>query len=138
MTFVLTSGTPSDGEVSVRNMNIRRCRGCAGCMTDNRGRCSIDDDLTPVLEDVLSDDTLKMISDKDGHWFAMPMRKAVERLGNILEAWTSSGNNIPECDDAIALRNIIVVVEGPEDAEFEQSAREVLEKGPVSVCFEYE
>lgn len=138
MTFILTSGTPSDGEVSVRNMNIRRCRGCAGCMTDNRGRCSIDDDLTSVLEDVLSDDTLKIISDKDGHWFAMPMRKAVERLGNVLEAWTSSGNNIPECDDAIALRNIAVIIEGPHDAEFEKSTRDVLEKGPVSVCFEYE
>lgn len=136
--LTLTSKPPKDGEISVRKMNIRRCRGCAGCMTDNRGRCSIEDDFSIILDGILSDESLRIVSDRDGHWFAMPMRKAVERLGNILEAWTSSGNNIPEHDCTIALRNITVITESPKDDEFEQSAKSMLAKGPVSVSFEYE
>lgn len=89
------------------------------------------------MEEILANDTLKIISNKDGYRFTTSMHKVVERLSNILEAWTSSGNNIPESDDEITLREIIIV-ERSEDAEFEHSIREMLNKGPVSVYFEYE
>lgn len=97
----------------------------------------MDDDFSKVIPDIMSSDALEVHSDLDGNWFAMPMRKAVERIGNILEAWTDSGNNIPRDPSEIGLRRITVVVPLPEDPVFEASAREVMEKGPVSVEFRY-
>jgi hypothetical protein len=136
--MVLTTGVADDTAVSIGDMKIRRCRGCAKCMYENPGNCILDDDFSPMIPELLSCEELTIRSTVDDHWFSMPMRKVVERIGNILEAWTDSGNNVPRDDSEITLRNIIIVTSGPADDMFESSSREVLEKGPVKIAFVYE
>ena len=138
MITTLTSGKAESDQIPIKEINIRRCRGCAKCMTDNPGDCAIKDDFTPILQKILSSDTLIIITDTENHCFTMPMRKAIERIGNILEAWTTSGHNTPKCNNDIELRDIFVSVCGSKDALFEDNTKEMLEKGPVLIHFEYE
>lgn len=135
--MVLTTDAPMDGDIPVDERGTRRCKGCAKCMYESPGTCILEDSFSGIIPEILSSDELELHSALDGHWFAMPMRKAVERIGNVLEAWTESGNNEPRDPSEITIRHIVVVVPGPEDAMFETSAREVLQKGPVSITFRY-
>lgn len=135
--MVLASSGYPDDAISIGDMNIRRCRGCAKCMYENPGSCVLDDNFSKIIPDILSIDEVEIHSELDNHWFAMPMRKAVERIGNILEAWTDSGNNDPRDHSEITIRKILIVTNGPEDERFESSSKEVLQKGPVEVSFKY-
>ena len=136
--MVLTTGIADDTALSIDDMKIRRCRGCAKCMYESPGNCILDDHFSPRIPELLSCEELTIRSTVDDHWFSMPRRKVVERIGNILEAWTDSGNNVPRDDSEIALRNIVIVTAGPADDMFESSSREVLEKGPVKITFVYD
>lgn len=134
----LTTDPSIEGSAPIDWMRIRRCRGCAKCMYENPGRCILEDDLSLLIPTILSSEEMVLHATIDDHWFSMPMRKAVERIGNILEAWTDSGHNDPRDPDEISLRKITVIVCGPIDDVFESSTRKVLQKGPVEVVFDYE
>ena len=128
--FVLTD-LPSDDGFTV-TARTRRCRGCAKCISTDMGRCSIEDDLSPALEKALMCDTIEIRTGITDSQFSMPMRKAVERLANILQSFTDAGHNTPLDNDSVNLRRIRICVHGSqEDPRFESYARDLLEKGPV-------
>lgn len=128
--FMLTD-LPS-GEGFLVTSRIRRCRGCAQCISTNMGSCSIDDDLTPALDRAMMSELLVIRTGISDSQFSMPMRKAVERLANILQSFTDAGHNTPLDNDSVNLRRIRICVHGSqEDPRFESYARDLLEKGPV-------
>lgn len=129
--FVLTD-LPSDGDADgMVTTRTRRCRGCARCISTEPGRCDIDDDLTPLIERILANETLEIRTETRDSQFAMPMRKAMERLGNVLQSYTDAGGNTPLDISSVRLRCIIVKVRGETDSIFEDNARKMLLKGPV-------
>ncbi|MGN0098725.1 MAG: hypothetical protein ACI38Y_05325 [Candidatus Methanomethylophilaceae archaeon] len=134
--FILTD-LPSDEGFLVTG-RTRRCRGCAECISSNMGRCSIDDDLSPALEEALMCKTIDIHTGIADSQFAMPMRKAVERLANILQSFTDAGHNIPLEKDSVSLRGIRIIAHDPIDGAFQSYAEDLLLKGPVErVDFEF-
>ena len=134
--FVLTD-LPSDDGFTV-TARTRRCRGCAKCISTDMGRCSIEDDLSPALEKALMCDTIEIRTGITDSQFSMPMRKAVERLANILQSFTDAGHNTPLEKDSVDLRTIHIIVRGCADEGFQSYAEDLLLKGPVErVDFEF-
>ena len=138
--FVLTdlpSEVDYDGLVTPR---VHRCRGCAGCISTNMGTCVIQDSFTGLIELIMSVPILEIHTSISDGQFAMPMRKAVERLSNVFQAYTDAGHNDHPLDsDSVELRRIEVVVRGKKVAGFEDYARELLQMGPVeSMGFSYQ
>ncbi len=128
--FVLTD-LPSDEGFRVTG-RVRRCVGCAGCISDGMGRCSIDDDLTPLIGEILMCDTLEVHTSVTDAQFSMPMRKAMERISNILQSFTDAGHNTPLDKESVNLRTIRISVHGePGDEGFRRYAEDLLLKGPV-------
>lgn len=128
--FVLTD-LPSDEGFRVTG-RVRRCVGCAGCISDGMGRCSIDDDLTPLIGEILMCDTLGVHTGVTDAQFSMPMRKAMERISNILQSFTDAGHNTPLDKGSVKLRTIHISVHGePGDEGFRRYAEDLLLKGPV-------
>lgn len=128
--FVLTD-LPSDEGFRVTG-RVRRCVGCAGCISDGMGRCSIDDDLTPLIGEILMCDTLEVHTSVTDAQFSMPMRKAMERISNILQSFTDAGHNTPLDKESVNLRTIRISVNGePGDEGFRRYAEDLLLKGPV-------
>lgn len=119
---------------------VRRCRGCAKCISSEPGMCSIDDELSCFLKDAMSITVLEIHTGISDSQFSMPMRKAMERLGNILQSYTDAGNNIPLDSESVDLESIEIRVHGSEkDDTFESYAEELLCKGPVKrISFFYE
>ena len=135
-TFVLTD-LPSDEGFLVTG-RIRRCRGCARCISTDMGRCSIEDDLSPALEEALMCDTIEIHTGIADSQFSMPMRKAAERLANILQSFTDAGHNTPLEKDSVCLRGIRIIARGSVDGAFQSYAEDLLLKGPVErVDFEF-
>ena len=134
--FVLTD-LPSDDGFMV-TARTRRCRGCAKCISTDMGRCSIEDDLSPALEKALMCDTIEIHTGITDSQFSMPMRKAVERLANILQSFTDAGHNTPLEKDSVCLRRIRIIARGSVDGTFQSYAEGLLLKGPVEkVDFEF-
>ena len=134
--FVLTD-LPSDDGFTV-TARTRRCRGCAQCISTNMGSCSIDDDLTPALDKAMMSEVLVIRTGISDSQFSMPMRKAVERLANILQSFTDAGHNTPLEKDSVDLRTIHIIVRGCADEGFQSYAEDLLLKGPVErVDFEF-
>lgn len=122
---------PSDEGFRVTG-RVRRCVGCAGCISDGMGRCSIDDDLTPLIGEILMCDTLEVHTSVTDAQFSMPMRKAMERISNILQSFTDAGHNTPLDKGSVKLRTIRISVHGePGDEGFRRYAEDLLLKGPV-------
>lgn len=70
--------------------------------------------------------------------FAMPMRKATERLANILQSFTDAGHNTPLEKDSVNLRGIRIIARCSVDGTFQSYAEDLLLKGPVKrVDFEF-
>ena len=70
--------------------------------------------------------------------FSMPMRKAVERLANILQSFTDAGHNTPLEKDSVCLRGIRIIARGSVDGTFQSYAEGLLLNGPVErVDFEF-
>ena len=126
------------GEGFLVTSRIRRCRGCAQCISTNMGSCSIDDDLTPALDRAMMSESLVIRTGISDSQFSMPMRKAVERLANILQSFTDAGHNTPLEKDSVDLRTIHIIVRGCTDEGFQSYAEDLLLKGPVErVDFEF-
>lgn len=131
-----TAGSPADYLVTSR---IRRCNGCSDCITDMRGGCSQPDTFSEEIPRILSSETLILITGADSGMVRMPMRKAVERLSNVLLAWTDAGSNVPLGKDMVAIRRIVIRYAGDRDDAFERYMREMLFKGPIEeIAFEAE
>ncbi len=130
--FVLTD-LPSDEGCAgyVRGRRMRRCVGCAKCISTAPGACAIDDEATPMLAASLAADVLEIRTSDDGGQFPMPMRKVVERLENILQAFTDAGGNVPLDRSAVGLSEIRIVLEGGHGPDFEELATKMLLNGPV-------
>lgn len=128
--FVLTD-LPSEEGFRVTG-RVRRCVGCAGCISDGMGRCSIDDDLTPLIGGILMCDTLEIHTGVTDSQFSMPMRKAVERISNVLQSFTDAGHNTPLDKESVDLRAVrISVHDGIVDEGFRRYAEDLLLKGHV-------
>ena len=126
------------GEGFLVTSRIRRCRGCAQCISTNMGSCSIDDDLTPALDRAMMSELLVIRTGISDSQFSMPMRKAVERLANILQSFTDAGHNTPLEKDSVDLRTIHIIIRGCTDEGFQSYAEDLLLKGPVErVDFEF-
>lgn len=132
---------PTRGEgVTVKGMRIRRCNGCVKCITMNPGRCALEDDFSPVIAQLASHDTVRFVSKVDGNTFPGAVTKAVERISNILQAYTELGGNTPLDTEGVRLNRVEIVAIGePEDRElFERDLRTSLLMGPVeTIVFEY-
>lgn len=117
---------------SLKDMRIRRCRGCVKCLTEHPGECEIDDGFTPLIAEILKSETL--VIDFTPEWGKVPdrVRKAVERLSNILDAYTDCGGNEPLPIDSVNLRRIEVVYRGNFADRMESEIYGALRKGPVS------
>ena len=132
---------PSDMDCTlIRGIRIKRCNGCAQCIKGDVPVCSIEDDITPVLSDMLNHETLEIRTDVLDGWFAMPMRKVIERLSNILQTFTDAGGNDPHSIDDVSLRKIVVKVRSESKVEsLETDAVKLLKMGPVeTISFDYE
>ncbi len=137
MSVICISDVPQDDAVCLKEIGIRRCRGCVKCLTEHPMACDISDDFSKVMETILDSEELVIsLHPKNGRMPA-DVRKAVERLSNILEVFTDSGGNIPMNCDTVRLRDISVEIHGTlSDGEAESEIRDLLQKGPVkSVSF---
>jgi multimeric flavodoxin WrbA len=110
---------------------IRRCNGCSTCITSARGSCSQPDPLSQEIPRILGSDTLVIVSGVESDMIKMPMRKAVERLSNILLAFTDAGWNVPLDKDTTSLRKVVIEVDSGRNEGFEHYMKEMLLKGPV-------
>ncbi len=136
-TYTLTDEPDGPGDYHVTS-RIRRCNGCSACITTHPGSCSQEDTFSPEIPPILSSDVLVIDSGIDSDMIRMPMRKSVERLSNILLAWTDAGHNVPRDKSETPLRRIIVRCPGPGSEGFEHYMREMLLKGPIEkLAFEY-
>lgn len=139
MTTIVLSDRPEDGSVGLRDLGLRRCRGCVKCLTENPGTCVIADGLSDMMPRILSADRLVIRFSPISGRVPADIMKAVERISNILEVYTDSGGNIPRPIEGTNLRTVefdVVgdIVSGPFETEMESNIR----KGPVTnVEFRY-
>lgn len=132
---------PSRGEgVTVDGMRIRKCNGCVKCITQNPGRCALDDEFSPVIAGLASHDTLRFVSRVEGNGLPGAVTKAVERISNILQAYTELGGNTPLDTEGVKLRRVEIAAIGEPDDRglFERDLTTALKMGPVeTIVFEY-
>lgn len=139
METIRLSDTADRDSFCLKDLHIRRCVGCVRCLTETPERCAIDDGFSNIIPRILrSNEVVITFSPTDGRIPATVI-KAVERISNILEAFTDSGGNDPVTDDSVILKRIVFSVDGsPNDGCFESDMRSFLLKGPVTeVSFEY-
>lgn len=127
------SDTANRDSFRLKDLRIRRCVGCVKCLTDAPERCAIDDGFSDIIPRILRSDSIVIsFSPVDGRVPASVI-KAVERISNILEAFTGSGGNVPVTDDSVVLRSVEFSIEGAlKDGSFENDMRSFLLKGPVT------
>lgn len=130
--FVLTDSPGVPGDADLRTLRIRRCRGCVRCLTEHPGRCEIDDAFTGVMDRILASERLVISMSQEHGTVPDRVRKAVERLSNILDAYTDCGGNVPLSMDSVALRSVEVVYRGEFGDRMESEIYGALRKGPVS------
>ena len=128
--FVLTD-LPSDTADGTVTSRTHRCNGCAECISTRKGACAIHDGFSDIIPDVMSHRVLEIHTGISDAQFRMPMRKAVERISNILQAFTDAGGNDPLDSGSVRLRDVRVVVDNGRQDGFEEYARDLLENGPV-------
>lgn len=140
MNGIVFSDGPADGAVSLGDLGIRRCCGCVKCLTAEQGRCHIDDGFSAMFEDILGSEVLTFDMNAKRGKIPTIVLKAVERISNVLEAYTGSGGNIPLSTDSVSLRKVVFRVHGEMDrGTFERDMRDNLLKGPVeSIDFLYD
>lgn len=135
---MILSDRPQEGATDLGSIAIRRCRGCVKCLTEGKGECHIDDRFSEILPDILASRDLTIsVHPVDGRVPSM-VTKAVERISNVLEAYTDSGGNRPLPEDSLGLRDVRFEVYGDlYRPQFESDMTGSLEKGPVTVSFSY-
>ncbi len=138
MAKTVFSDMPEEGAICLRNLGIRRCRGCVRCLTEHPLHCDIKDGFSDMFGRILGSDELDFaVHPVEGRMPADAL-KAVERISNILEAYTGSGGNIPLDTGGCRLRRIVFKVCGELSGGIEEEMRGFLLKGPVeTVSFEY-
>ncbi len=138
MRGILLSDCPQEDAVDLGYIGIRRCRGCVKCLTERKGVCHIEDRFSEIIPNILaSDDLTVVVHPVDGRVPSSVM-KAVERISNVLEAYTASGGNEPLPEDSLGLRRVLFAVHGDLDRKaFESDMAGAMEKGPVTVAFDY-
>ncbi len=135
--FVLTD-TLGGGDACLKDLRIRRCRGCVKCLTEHPGTCEIADGFTETLKDIMASDELVIVMDSEDGRVPDRVRKAVERLSNILDAYTGCGGNVPLPVGSVNLRRIGFECRGNFADGMESEMTGALKKGPVSdIFFEY-
>lgn len=137
MSAIGISDVPQDDAVCLKEIGIRRCRGCVKCLTEHPMACDITDGFSDIIKTALDSDELVISIHPQNGRVPADIRKAVERLSNILEVFTDSGGNVPMSCDKVKLRHIIVIIHGElSDEGAESEIRDLLKKGPVeSVSF---
>ncbi len=130
--FVLTDSPDKQGDADLRTLRIRRCRGCVRCLTAHPGRCEIEDGFTGIIDAILGSNVLVIETSSEHGTVPDRVRKAVERLSNILDAYTDCGGNVPLSIDSVALRRVDVVYRGEFGDRMESEIEGALRKGPVS------
>lgn len=137
MSEIVLADAPGDGVLSLKG--VRRCRGCVSCLTATPGACAISDSFSAEIPVILAADRLIIEVDAGSGRVPADIMKAVERLSNILEAYTDSGGNVPLPMESARLREIVFRVAGRvDDRDFEDEMVKNLRKGPVeTVSFEY-
>ncbi|MDO5861211.1 MAG: hypothetical protein Q4Q58_00125 [Thermoplasmata archaeon] len=129
--FVLTDDREG-GDARLTDLRIRRCRGCVRCLTEHPGECEIEDGFTPVIPAIMESDTLVVVMSPERGKVPDRVRKAVERLSNILDAYTDCGGNVPLPIDSVNLRRIEFECRGNFADRMESEMNGALRKGPVS------
>ncbi|MDO5853053.1 MAG: hypothetical protein Q4Q62_03135 [Thermoplasmata archaeon] len=129
--FVLTDGKEG-GDARLGELGIRRCRGCVRCLTEHPGECEIEDGFTPLIAEILGSETLVVSMSPERGRVPDRVRKAVERLSNILDAYTDCGGNVPLPIDSVGLRRIEFECRGNFADRMESEMTGALRKGPVS------
>lgn len=132
--FVLTDNCEG-GDACLADLRIRRCRGCVKCLTEHPGACDIADGFTEVMSRIMSSDELVIVMTAEDGRVPDRVRKAVERLSNILDAYTGCGGNVPLPVESVNLRRIWFECSGNFADGMESEMTGALRKGPVSDVF---
>ena len=130
--FVLTDTHDVQGDVCLADLRIRRCRGCVRCLTEHKGTCEIEDGFGPVLDDILQHEELVVRMAPERGAVPDRVRKAMERLSNILDAYTDCGGNEPLQIGSVKLRRIVFECRGEFADRMDSEMTGALCKGPVS------
>lgn len=130
--FILADSDGTDCDASLQEMRIRRCRGCVRCLTEHPGICEIDDGFTELIPVILAHSELRISVAPEHGKVPDRARKAIERLSNILDAYTDRGGNVPLPTDSVDLRRITVAYRGNFEDRMESEITGALRKGPVS------
>ncbi len=130
--FVLTDSRDVQGDACLADLRIRRCRGCVRCLTEHKGKCEIDDGFGPVLDDILQHEELVVRMAPERGAVPDRVRKAMERLSNILDAYTDCGGNEPLSMGSVKLRRIVFECRGEFADRMDSEMTGALRKGPVS------
>lgn len=130
--FVLTDSKDVQGDACLADLRIRRCRGCVRCLTEHKGKCEIDDGFGPVLDEILQHEGLVVRMAPERGAVPDRVRKAMERLSNILDAYTDRGGNEPLSMGSVKLRRITFECRGELADRMDSEMTGALRKGPVS------
>ncbi len=130
--FVLADSGDVQGDACLADLRIRRCRGCVGCLTSHKGACGIEDGFGPVLDEILQHEELVVRMAPERGAVPDRVRKAMERLSNILDAYTDRGGNEPLPIDSVKLRRIVFECRGEFADRMDSELTGALGKGPVS------
>lgn len=130
--FVIADKDGFGGDVCLRSMRIRRCVGCVKCLTEHPGRCRIEDGFSIMIDEILHHEELIVMMEPEHGTVPDVVRKAMERLSNILDAYTGCGGNEPIPADGVSLRRIVFECRGEFADRMESEMTGALKKGPVS------
>ncbi len=130
--FVLTDVPDAGCDACLSDLRPRRCIGCVACLEKHPGHCAIADGFTPVMDEILRHRVLVMRVSPVRGKVPDAVRKAVERLSNVLDAYTDCGGNEPLPTDAVGLRSVVVEYRGDFEDRMESEIARALKKGPVS------
>ena len=130
--FVIADREGFGGDVCLRDIRIRRCVGCVTCLTEHPGSCKIEDGFTDLLGEILDHEELVVSIEPEHGTVPDIVRKTMERLSNILDAYTECGGNEPIPADKVKLRRIVFECRGKFADRMESEMTGALRMGPVS------
>lgn len=130
--FVISDREGFEEDVCLRRIRVRRCIGCVKCLTDHPGRCRIEDGLTGCMDEILRHEELVVKMQSEHGTVPDVVRKVMERLSNILDAYTGCGGNEPIPADNVSLRRIVFEYRDEFANRMESEMIGALKKGPVS------
>lgn len=130
--YVISDREGFEEDVCLRSIRVRRCIGCVKCLTEHPGRCRIEDGFTGFIDEILHHEELVVKMQPEHGTVPDVVRKAMERLSNILDAYTGCGGNEPIPADDVNLRQIVFECRDEFADRMESEMTGALKKGPVS------